>query len=533
MVPRVRFRIVDRRPDPIAIGRLVVVLGFGVFLLGTSLAGASRPNAAGLPPGASIVSSADPVDAGLPFTVSARLWGGVGPYNDTWSDSDGETGWGSSWRIDALSPGNLTVYLRITDGDGLLATANRVLSVLRYPAVNLTTASTRGDVGLPLSVAITISGGLPPYTVNWSTPGTPAGANSTWGAPGTRSETVVYPRFGPAWFSVGVADALGAVVNRSAVVAEIVPGPSLTVSVTPPVTEVGSPVELRAIAQNGAIPLVWTVASSLPTLNATQGSGLLLADGEIWWNATFAVPGSALLNLTTFDAVGAMAIANASVDVLPPVGVNLTVPATAPGVGVTFAVRADIRGGAPPYAYRLELSDGELTSGNLSGPGLVPWWLAASQPGVYTLSVRITDGLGRTVTAESTVRIGGAVPTPAGPPSLLSIGVGVAVLGGLLAAGVLYFLRRRTGARRRPDRGEGSNAFPVLRRLAQDSELLDRETLLLLAEEEGFSPGQATEALSRLVRAGYVTIESGPGDEPTVRWIGSPDRSEPEGGGQS
>lgn len=302
---------------------------------------------------------------------------------------------------------------------------------------------------------------------------------------------------------------------------------------TPPVTEVGSPVELRAIAQNGAIPLVWTVASSLPTLNATQGSGLLLADGEIWWNATFAVPGSALLNVTTFDAVGAIASADTSVDVLLPVGVNLTVPTTAQGVGATFAVRADIRGGAPPYAFRFALSDGELTSGNLSGPGLVPWWLTPPQPGVYTLSIRITDGLGRSVTAESSVRVGGAVSTPAGASSLLSIGTAVALLGGLLGVGGLYLLRRRAGARRRPDPGEGSNAFPVLRRLAQDSEVLDRETLLLLAEEEGISPGQATEALGRLARAGYVILESGPGDEPTVRWIGSPDRPEPDSGGTS
>jgi hypothetical protein len=135
--------------------------------------------------------------------------------------------------------------------------------------------------------------------------------------------------------------------------------------------------------------------------------------------------------------------------------------------------------------------------------------------------VRVTDALGQTSTSTEFLRIDGPTPPPPDPPSsgpAIEAGVVVLIVLGLLAA--VYAYRRLRPSPRGPVPAERS-ALPTVRQLMRQSQIIDRETLLLLCEEAGETPEAAQAALKVLIRTAEVSTEPGPGNDEVLRWKGA------------
>jgi hypothetical protein len=466
----------------------------------------------------SIASSANPVDVALPFDLSSDVVSPDSAIFYNWTDSLGGSNHDSTWELDVDVPGNLTIVLDVTTGAGYVGAATLTLEVLPAPAVSVSSPLAYVDVGVPAPLFIHVTGGVPPLAAVWTPYGGSASGATSWPLDGNYSEEVNFSYPGPGWVLVHVVDALGDVASDDQLVTEVEPPGSLGLASNGSVGEVGWPLGIVVVAEGGAPPFHWVLSSSLPFSGGEGSVGVFPSDGTYRWNLSFAFSGDALLNLTTMDAVGNLAVASALVMVEPPLSVYLTGPSLEESP--SFDVVANVTGGLAPYHYELWLSDGERLNGSLASAGSISTAFDPGRSGNYTVVVRVTDALGQTSVSTATLRVNTSVTRGADPPaSDLSTYVGGAILCviGLLGGLYLYHrFRRRPGVPSTPE----NSALPAVRQLMQQSQIIDRDTLLLLCEEAGESSEAAQAAVKTLVRTGEVTSEPGPAHDEVLRWKG-------------
>ncbi|MGC2290052.1 MAG: hypothetical protein WA688_09400 [Thermoplasmata archaeon] len=473
-----------------------------------------------------IVSSVNPADASLPFELVAKVVSPAAQLFYNWTDSLGGSNTASTWELDVDVPGNLTVTLHVTSLLGDAGTAT--LMVLIRPALSVTLSSplTQVDAGVPAPLFIDLAGGTPPLTVNWVPSGGGPGGNASWPTDGNYSEDVNFLAPGPGWIAVRATDALGESTVADELVTEVVPSGSIALATNGSVGEVGWPLGIAVALEVGAPPFHWSLASSLPLTSGEIPFGIFPSDGTFRWNVSFAFSGLAILNLTAFDAVGALLTATTAVEVEPPLSVQVTSPGLQPST--PFEVSANLSGGLAPYTYQVRLSDGEACNGTLASPGSVSAIFDPSPDENYSVEVRVTDELGQTSTSTEFVRVAGPSAQASDPPrSELPVYGGIVVLALVVVLAGLYAylrLRRGPGSLSPPDR----SALPAVRDLMKRSQIIDRETLLLLCEEAGESADAAQAALKVLIATGEVSTEPGSSNDEVLRWkgmdpLGAPD----------
>ncbi|HLY76257.1 MAG TPA: PKD domain-containing protein, partial [Thermoplasmata archaeon] len=218
-------------------------------------------------------------------------------------------------------------------------------------------------------------------------------------------------------------------------------------------------------------------------------------------------------------ALGAVGTAVTTVEIQPPLSVNLTSPGREGTI--PFGIRANLSGGLPPYSYEFRLSDGEGVDGVRTSPGAVGANFDPGSPGNYSVEVRVTDELGQTSTSTELLQVAEAPPvdssTVASAPDLDAGALAVALTSILAGLYVYHRHRRGTPARASPER----SALPTVRQLMERAQVIDRETLLLLGEEAGESIPSVQTALRTLIQLGEVTTEPGPGNDEVLRWKGT------------
>jgi hypothetical protein len=454
----------------------------------------------------------------MPFRLTTWTSSAVPVTSYNWTDSLGGSTDTPSWELDVAAPGNLTVTLEVSNAAGDQGVATLTIPV--RPALSVKVSSPLGqvDVGVPAPFFLEVAGGVPPLTVNWtpSTGGPPG--NATWPVDGNYSEPVNFTRTGPGWILVHAADALGQSTAVDDLLTEVVSPGLLALTTNGTVGEVGWRVGIAVAIEQGAPPFRWSLSSSLPLSGGSSPVGFFPADGMYRWNVSFAFPGVALLNLTTVDAVGALLTASTAVVVEPP----LSVQVVSPGAESTtpFEVSTNITGGLPPYGYQLRLSDGERSSGTLASEGTALAEFDPASGANYSVEVQVTDSLGHSSNSTEVLRVDGPAPTAKDPPSpgwAAYGGAGILVVTGLLVAFYGYRRFRKPASETVPPE---RSALPTVRQLMRQSQIIDRETLLLLCEEAGETPEAAQAALQVLIRTTEVSTEPGPGNEEVLRWKG-------------
>jgi hypothetical protein len=140
-------------------------------------------------PSASVAANITTTDPGLPIEFSSSVAGGTGTLSCSWNFADGSTIAACTALHAFQSPGRYIVRFWTNDSLGAGGFDNVTVRVVRGLAAEVQLATPSPIAGGPVALALSGSGGLEPYTVQWwfGDGGVASGLNvsHTYGLPGT------------------------------------------------------------------------------------------------------------------------------------------------------------------------------------------------------------------------------------------------------------------------------------------------------------------------------------------------------------
>ncbi len=315
-------------------------------------------------------------------TVSAAS--GTAPYTFAWSSGD------STASIGGLAPGSYTVLVQDANGCSDAAVVD-VAGSSGFSAV--VSASAAGCTGEDGTASVLLAGGLPPYTVLWSTGDTTTAVDSL--APGS--------------YSILVADAAGCTAMDSFTIGFDCAGPPTVVRDT--------------VATHEGVFLVIDVLQNdtdssglagLPSITTApvHGSAAVLADGSIGYSPDPGFIGLDSLQYTWCNPDGcgsAWVLIYVGIGDNPPVALP-DLASTEPGVGVLIAVgENDFDPDGQPLNWVLTEAPalGSAALGSGAGDG-VAWYLPPpGYVGSVVFGYAVCDPAGQCDSTTVTVLIDG------------------------------------------------------------------------------------------------------------------------------
>ncbi|HKV89803.1 MAG TPA: peptide-N4-asparagine amidase, partial [Thermoplasmata archaeon] len=261
------------------------------------------------PLGVVVTTTPDPVDLGQTVTLSAIARGGAGVYGYSWSGLPPGCGPSASAFVTCAPslPGTYAPVAVVTDSSGASApSAGGLVVVAPRLGATLVASAPGSDVGLALSFAVAISGGVPPFACSWSVGGTPSTAPCNQSVPATTSVA------GSIVATVFVTDGTGALVNATS---PAIPIHDALIALLQPVdptahARVGVASNYTVAVEGGTAPvaLTWYLGDSvLPGFNGTSLSFVPDKTGNlsISVRAVDAAGGATRSNALTVPVAGA------------------------------------------------------------------------------------------------------------------------------------------------------------------------------------------------------------------------------------
>src|SRR5207249_1486286 len=336
--------------------------------------------------------------AGKPVTCTAAPTGGTTPYTITWrSTGTPATGTGASYTTTFATKGTFSVTLNVTDANRAFTIQTISVTVTGQPIVDNGSCGT-ATAGKPVTCTASPTGGTTPYTIRWSSTGSPAtgtGASytTTFAAKGTFSVTL------------NVTDA-----NNKFTVQTInvgVTGTPIVDNGSCGVATAGKPVTCTAAPSGGTAPYTITWSSSG---SPAAGSGTS-------YTTTFATKGTFSVRLNVTDANRAFTIQTISVTVTgQPIVDNGSCGAATAGKPVTC--NAAPTGGTTPYAITWKSTGSPATGTGAS------YTTTFAAKGTFSVTLNVTDANNKftvqtisvAVAAQPIVDNGSCGPAIAGQP---------------------------------------------------------------------------------------------------------------------
>lgn len=358
--------------------------------------------------------------APLPATYLWNLGDGNLSSNATVNETFTEPGWYFP-SVEAVGP------------NGSTASVALAIDVAWPFDVHASVGPLTGVAPLVVQASAFASGGTPPYRVAWSSG---SGNTSASDAP-----TFTYDVAGSYLTSVLVEDGAGRSFNESfpVLVTAPAPPPSLVVSVVASATHGPAPwpVQLAAQPAGGVPPYIesWSLGDG----NSSTGPSV---------DYTYDRSGSYTTELTVTDAAGSRATSTVDVVVTPALWLTV-VPPPAVLLPNSANLSASVGGGVAPYLSVWDFGDNSGGS-QLNMSHLYP------SAGNFTATLRVSDALGRQVSAQVSVTVTAAPASGGGNPPATTSGasassvpatalvVGFFGLGAVIGAVVVGLLRRRT-----------------------------------------------------------------------------------------
>jgi hypothetical protein len=245
-------------------------------------------------------------------------------------------------------------------------------------SVDVHVAPTTTDASLGVQLFSGVSGGVPPYMINWT-----SGTRSLGSSPN------LVERFGtPVRYSVGlnVSDDSNSSVNGSAVVV-LVDNLSVTAAASAAHTVAGVAVNFTGSSSGGVGPFlpIWRFGDGTWSANP---------------NATHAYPtaGSYVAWFWTNDSVGASSGIPIGLNVTPALTLAVTASAQVTDVGVAVRFNASAFGGVPPISVSWNFGDGAMATGPFVAHPF-------STSGVHQVNAWANDTVGGSVRVSTTVTV--------------------------------------------------------------------------------------------------------------------------------
>src|SRR5439155_367363 len=336
--------------------------------------------------------------AGKPVTCTASPSGGTTPYTITWSSSGSPaTGSGTSYTTTFATKGTFSVTLNVTDANRAFTIQTISVTVTGQPIVDNGSCGT-ATAGKPVTCNAAPTGGTTPYTIRWSSTGSPAtgtGASytTTFATKGTFSVTLnvtdANNKFTVQTISVAVA-AQPIVDNGSC-------GPAVA----------GQPDTCTASPTGGTTPytITWKSAGTPAT-----GSGTT-------YTVTFAAKGPQTVTLNVTDANRKFTVQTINVGVTgTPIVDNGSCGTATAGKPVTCT--AAPTGGTTPYTITWRSTGTPATGTGAS------YTTTFATKGTFSVTLNVTDAnraftiqtISVTVTGQPIVDNGSCGAATAGKP---------------------------------------------------------------------------------------------------------------------
>jgi PKD domain/Galactose oxidase, central domain len=327
-------------------------------------------------------------DLGGRLYVNATIVGGVSPYSFQYLGVP----FGcfgpyvtSNFSCTPTQSGSWNLSVRVTDANGA-AQASSAVYVHVFSVITATakTNVSQVDVNRPVTYSSTVGGGAGGYTYLWSS--LPNGC-----AAGNVSTFTCIPRaVGGFTSGLSVRDANGVTVVAGSLRLVVNPPPQLTIQVGPAQGLVPLSVAINLSETLGTFPYAVRYDFGDGTTLALNGSTA----------HTYARTGVYTIRVQMADAAGAAAYANATVDAVGPLAVQLTASPTALTSGQLLILTARPLGGSGTYTIQWQGLPVGCTGSNTTVLRCHPTNAGTAFP---TVNVRDTLGLASRATATITV----------------------------------------------------------------------------------------------------------------------------------
>jgi hypothetical protein len=397
------------------------------------------------------------------------------------------------------------------------ATATLDETVVPVPTLGAETSNLSAEVGQPTLATFNVTGGVPPFRLDWTEVGSSVAGELPIATDGTVLLPIIPREAGSLELVARLVDGEGFATSN--VTARLRVDPALndsTVADRTP-TPASTTLALTTTVVAGAPPYSWVVVPAFDPLNETDPAGSLGGVGWFGWAGSYRSEGWTTVTVTVVDAAGGIVAETRVLEAVPPLIGTVSVAPDGPPAPGTFALGFSFAGGIPPFEVSVSANDGESWNRTVASEGNSSWVFAAAGPGTLKLRVDALDGTGVGLEWNVTVEITPG-PTPASyvPPAPTPLVGDVAVvllLVGCLAVG-LYLRRRRS----RPAPAVPPDPVTVLRRIIEPADGADRTTVELLAEEAGIPLAVVRSTIDRLVREGTILSEGGIDEGEVVSW---------------
>jgi hypothetical protein len=408
-----------------------------------------------------------------------------------------------------VEPGLATVDFEGVGADFPYPEATAVLAEPVDPPFSLTLPKLEApeEVGRLGYVPVDLGGGVPPFSLSWHLVGAAAEGTAVVPTDGTFFLAIAPGEAGADLLSVHGTDGVGVAAAAVEEVLDVEPSLNASVAVTASPGEGRLSIALSLSVTTGAPPYYWSIAPSSPTWNGTPGTGNLTGPGSAPFSGLCDAEGALRVSAEVVDAAGAAWNATVGVPTVPRLAVNVTV-----GLDGEGALRAQVRiaGGAPPFAFRLEGSDGESWNESFPWDGAYSWSAPTTANGAVALNWTVVDGFGVTATGSEQVVVD-RTPSPSLSGAYVALGA-VGALGGFAG---LFAWRRRL---ERPVPKPAPDPVETLRAIVEPADGADRALVELEAEEAGLPFSLVRETLDRLIANGTILAERGVDGEEVLAW---------------
>ncbi|MCI4356056.1 MAG: hypothetical protein L3K18_02775 [Thermoplasmata archaeon] len=404
---------------------------------------------ANAPQVASVVSTPSPTEPGVRTYLTGQVVNGTAPYS--YSVANAPPGCGLTGAFDMTcviqTPGAYRIFFNASDSFGYPAwTILRFYVNASFGLVGLRAIQPVLDLGQPLDLRLNASGGTTPLSIEYF--GLPTGCVTD------DSPVVDCKPSSIGTFNVTalVTDAIGGSIQASTQVTVNAALAILAFASNPSVTFPGTPVDLSVITTGGSAPLSYSSVGLPPGCTSANASVLACTPSSL---------GNASIMVTVTDAVNESASATTTLVLAPrpTLGLDFSVFPTKITVGspAEFTATATNVSGGANFAY-VGLPPG------CSGASLAVLVCTPNAAGNFSVTMTVTDGLGRTASSAATLEVVKAVPEPPGNSSVGSNGgpswgtalalLVAAVAGGAIAGAAVMWVASRT-RKRPPDLGAG------------------------------------------------------------------------------